>query len=319
MDSKACDVVIIGGGAAGLSAALILGRARRHVVVVDAGSPRNAPAAHMHGYLTRDGMPPSELLAVGRSEIARYGVDVVADRVVAVEPGFVVRLETGDVLTARRLLVATGVGDELPDVPGVRERWGRDLLHCPYCHGWEVRDQPLGLLASLPGSVQHALLVRQWSADVVFFAHTYELSTEEERQLSARGIPIEPDAVTRLVVEGDRLHGVELAGGRVVPRAAVFVRPGNRPHDDGLLSGLHCEMTEAGFARVDATGRTSTPGVWAAGNVVDPRAQVVTAAGAASAAAIAINADLVAEDVALALEDQAAATPTRHDSPPPGA
>ena len=207
----------------------------------------------------------------------------------------------GRTLTARRILIATGVSDELPDVDGVRERWGKDLLHCPYCHGWEVRDQPLGVLGSIPGSVQHALLVRQWSDDVVFFAHTYELTDDECRQLDARGIRIENGTVTRLVVEDDQLRGVALGDDRVVERTAVFVRPGNVPHNDGLVAALGCDTNDAGFVVVDATGRTSNSGVWAAGNVVDPRAQVITAAGAGSAAAIAINADLVQDDVEHAL------------------
>ncbi|MGD9797553.1 MAG: NAD(P)/FAD-dependent oxidoreductase [Acidimicrobiia bacterium] len=308
MDAEARDVVVIGGGAAGLSAALVLGRARRRVVVIDAGSPRNAPAAHMHGYLSRDGMPPSELLASGRAEVAGYGVEVRPGEVTSVAPGFEVTLQTGERLLARRLLVATGAGDEIPDVPGVRERWGRDVLHCPYCHGWEVRDRPLGLLAELPGSVQHALLIRQWSDDVVFFSHTSELAPEERRQLTARGIRIEDEAVNRLVIEDDRLAGVETSDGRVVPVAAVFVRPRIRPRDGGLLSLLGCAFDDAGFVRVDGMGRTSNPGVWAAGNVADPRAQVITAAGAGSAAAIAINADLVDEDVALALRGERATT-----------
>jgi thioredoxin reductase len=301
MTTQDFDVVIVGGGAAGLSAALVLGRARRRVAVVDAGEPRNAPAAHMQGFLSRDGMPPGELLAAGRAEVAGYGVEVRPARVAGIEPGFTVRLDSGDALAARRLLVATGVGDDVPDVPGVRERWGRDLLHCPYCHGWEVRDRPLGVLGSLPGSALHAQLVRQWSDDVVFFTHTYDLTDAERFQLAARGIEVVDGLVTRLVVEDDELRGVELAGGHVVPRAAVFVRPGNRPHPDGLLAQLGCELDRAGFPVVDATGRTSVPGVWAAGNVVDPRAQVITSAGAGSAAAIAINADLVQEDVELAV------------------
>jgi thioredoxin reductase len=301
MDTETFDVVVIGGGAAGLSAALVLGRARRRVAVVDAGEPRNAPAAHMQGFLSRDGMPPAELLAAGRVEVAGYGVGLVDDRVDVVEPGFVVRLASGETVTARRILFATGSSDELPDIPGVRERWGRDLLHCPYCHGWEVRDQPLGVLGTVAGSVQHALLVRQWSDDVVFFAHTYDLTGGELDQLQARGVSVVPGDVTRLVVEADRLVGVEVADGRVVPRTAVFVRPGNVPHADGLLTALGCEVDAAGFAIVDATGRTSAPGVWAAGNVVDPRAQVITAAGAGSAAAIAINTDLVLDDVERAL------------------
>lgn len=306
MDDSSYDVVIVGGGAAGLSAALVLGRARRRVAVIDAGSPRNAPAAHMQGFLSRDGMPPAELLAAGRAEVAGYGVEIVADRVSSIEPGFVVRLAGGAVLPARRILVATGVGDELPDIAGVRERWGRDLLHCPYCHGWEVRDQSLGVLGTHPGSVLHALLVRQWSDDVVFFAHTHDLTTTEQTRLDARGIRIERGAVARLVIEADELTGVELADGRVIARSAVFVRPGNVPHPDGLLPGLGCELDQAGFAVVDGTGRTTVAGVWAAGNVVDPRAQVITSAGAGSAAAIAINADLVQDDVARAVREDGA-------------
>jgi thioredoxin reductase len=299
------DVVIVGGGAAGLSAALVLGRARRRVAVIDAGQPRNAPAAHMQGFLSRDGTPPAELLAAGRSEVTGYGVQLVDDRVLAVGPGFTVTLASGRILTARRLLLATGVSDELPDIDGVRERWGKDLLHCPYCHGWEVRDQPLGVLGSIPGSVQHALLVRQWSDDVIFFAHTYEVTDDERRQLDARGIHIENGMVKQLVVEDDQLCGIAFADGRVVQRTALFVRPGNAPHNDGLVGALGCDQNEAGFVTVDATGRTSNPGVWAAGNVVDPRAQVITAAGAGSAAAIAISADLVQEDVEIALQHEA--------------
>jgi thioredoxin reductase len=254
--------------------------------------------------LSRDGIPPLELLAAGRAEVTGYGVELIEDHVLGIESGFTIRLAGGAVVAARRILVATGVGDELPDIPGVHERWGRDLLHCPYCHGWEVRDQPLGVLGTLPGSVQHALLVRQWSEDVIFFAHTYELTADEHRQLDARGIRIEQVSVTRLVVAADRLRGVELSDGQVVARAAVFVRPGNVPHDDGLLTGLGCDTNDAGFVTVDATGQTNIRGVWAAGNVVDPRAQVITAAGAGSAAAIAINADLVQEDLHLALQHE---------------
>lgn len=157
---KEHDVVVVGGGPAGLSAALVLVRPRRAVAVVDAGAPRNAPAAHMHGFLSRDGMPPREFPAAGRAEVSSYGGHLIDDTVVGVEPGFTVRLASASSLRARRILVATGLRDELPDVPGVRERWGRDLLHCPYCHGYDVRDQPLGVLGGTPEAVQHALLIR---------------------------------------------------------------------------------------------------------------------------------------------------------------
>jgi thioredoxin reductase len=296
------DVVIIGGGAAGLSAALVLGRARRRVAVIDAGEPRNAPAAHMQGYLSRDGMPPSELLATGRAEIAAYGVELINGTVNQIEPGFRVHLHGGRALDARRLLVATGVTDRIPDLPGVRERWGRDLLPCPYCHGWEVRDQPLAVLGSNTGSILHAHLIRQWSDDVIYFAHTQEPTPTETIELEARGIRIVHGEVTRLVVADDTLTGVELADGQVIARSAVFVRPDSTPHDDDLLATVGCDLDAAGFAIVDPSGRTSVPGVWGAGNAIDPRAQVITAAGQGSAAAIAINNDLTAEDVALAVK-----------------
>jgi thioredoxin reductase len=202
------------------------------------------------------------------------------------------------------VLLATGCRDQLPDIPGVHERWGRDLLHCPYCHGWEVRDQPLGVLGTNAGSVQHALLIRQWSADVTFFVHTLDLSANDLVPLEARGVHVVHGEVVQLVVEGDRLTAVELADGRMIPRMAVFIRPMNVPHTDGLLAGLGCDLDSAGFPVVDGAGRTSVAGVWAAGNATDPRAQVITSAGAGSAAAIAINADLVQEDVQRAIDDR---------------
>jgi len=297
------EVVIIGGGAAGLSAALVLSRARRRIVVVDDGRPRNAAAAHMQGFLSRDGMPPAELLAEGRREIASYGGEFVDGTVVGITSEgehFEVRLADGIRLTARRILVTTGLRDEAPDVPGVAERWGRDVLHCPYCHGYEVRDQPLGVLGGTPGAVQHALLIRQWSADVTYFPHATVPTDDERAQLAARGIAVVDGIVRRLVVEDDRLTGVELDDGRVVDRTAVFVRPQFR-QTGTLLQDLGAEANADGWPRVDAAGQTSVPGVWAAGNATNPRAQVITAAGEGSAAAIAINNDLTEEDIRIAV------------------
>src|SRR5919198_2280187 len=184
------DAVVVGGGAAGLSAALVLGRARRRVAVIDAGAPRNASAAHMQGFLSRDGMPPQELLVAGRAEVLSYGVELVDDRVVEVEPAFSVHLAGGSVLEARRILIASGAHDELPDIAGSRERWGRDFLHCPYCHGWAVRDQPIGGIGTGPGSAEHAQLLRQWSDDVIFFANGFTVTAAERTALEARGIRI---------------------------------------------------------------------------------------------------------------------------------
>ncbi|MEP6759769.1 MAG: NAD(P)/FAD-dependent oxidoreductase [Sporichthyaceae bacterium] len=294
------DVVIIGGGAAGLSAALVLSRARRRVTVVDAGEPRNAPAAHMQGFLSRDGMAPGELLAAGRAEVGHYGGEVHNGTVTRVtrggSTGFQVHLADGAVLTARRLLVTSGLRDELPDIPGVRERWGQDVLHCPYCHGYEVRDQQLGVLGGGPNAVHQVQLVRQWATDVVFFPHTTQLTTDQREQLVARAIGIVEGTVVRLMVEGDRLHGVEMADGSVVRRDAVFVGPRFVPNAE-LPVSLGCAVDDTGWVVADATGRSSVPGVWVAGNAANPRAQVITAAGEGSAAAIAMNADLVEDDV----------------------
>jgi thioredoxin reductase len=308
MDRERYDVLVVGGGAAGLSAALVLGRARRRVAVVDAGAPRNAPAAHMHGYLSRDGMSPAELLQSGRDEASRYGVEFITGDVVTVEPGFSVVLADGTTLTTRRLLIATGATDEFPPLPGLRGRWGKDFLHCPYCHGWEVRDQPLGVLGTNSGSVEHAHLIRQWSDDLIFFTHAHELTDAERDQLEARGIRVVDGEVRGLVVEDDRLKGVLLGDGRTVDRAALFVRPEIRPRTGNLLQRLDCETDDLGFIRVDHTGRTSVPGMWAAGNVSNPRAQVITAAGEGSAAAIAINADLVDDDLRRAASATSAKT-----------
>ncbi|GAA2546708.1 NAD(P)/FAD-dependent oxidoreductase [Streptomyces levis] len=297
-------VVVVGGGAAGLSAALVLGRARHRTLVVDAGEPRNAPAAHMQGYLTRDGMPPAEFLAIGREEVARYGVELVRDRVVDVERGedFAVVLAGGRTVRARRLVVATGLKDELPAVPGVAERFGRDVLHCPFCHGWEVRDQPFGVLATSPASVHQALMVSQWSKDVRLFLHTVaeaDLSDEDLRRLAAARVDVVPGEVAELVVEDDRLTGVRLADGTTHARPVLFTAPRPVPQT-GLLERLGAELHETPFGAypvVDATGLTTVPGVWAAGNAIGFAEQVVHAASGGYRAASAIVGDLLMTDL----------------------
>ena len=178
------DVVVVGGGVAGLSGALVLARARRSVLVVDGGAPRNATSPHSQGFLTRDGASPAELGSLGRAEVERYGAQVRAGRAVAAERlpdgDLAVQLEDGSTVRARRLLVTTGVVDELPDVPGVRERWGRDVLHCPYCHGWEVRGQAIAVLATTDMSVHQALMFRQWTDRLTLLRHTGPEPTDEQ-------------------------------------------------------------------------------------------------------------------------------------------
>ncbi len=301
------DVIVIGGGAAGLSAALVLSRARRTVLVVDAGSPRNAPAAHLHGYLSRDGMPPAELLAAGRDEVRGYGGEITAGTVTEIVHdgrGFTALLAGGQRISARRVLVTTGLRDELPDIPGLRDRWARDVLHCPYCHGHEVRDRRLGVVGGTAGAVRYAQIVRQWTNDLTYFTSPDALTAVERTELLARGIGVVDAAIDQLVIDdaADELRGVQLRDGCVIPVDALFVPPRFVPNS-ALLVGLGCDVDTDGWVTVDPTGRTSVPGVWAAGNIVDPRAQVITAAGAGAAAAIAINADLVEEDVRNAVRD----------------
>lgn len=298
------DAVIVGGGAAGLSSALALGRSRRRVLVVDSGEPRNAPAAHMQGYLSRDGMPPAEFLAEGRRELRRYGVEVLSGEVAAVTPDgtgeFGVALADGGTAHARRVVVATGIRDQLPDVPGIAERWGRDVLHCPYCHGYEVRDEPFGVLAPDPFTSHQALLVTQWSKDVTLFLHTVrEIPDAEWGRLAAAGVRVVEGEVAGLTVEDDHLTGVRLADGRHFPRSVLFAAPRPVPRG-GLLPALGAEFRETPFGpfpAVDETGRTSVPGIWAVGNATQPMGQVITAASAGYLAGTAINAELVMTDI----------------------
>ncbi|RKT88584.1 Thioredoxin reductase [Saccharopolyspora antimicrobica] len=299
------DVVVVGGGAAGLNGALMLARARRSVAVIDAGEPRNAPASAAHGLLGRDGISPAELLERGRAEVRGYGGEVVSGEVLAVnsaDGGFSVLLADGRSTRARRLLVTTGLVDELPKVPGLRERWGHDVLHCPYCHGWEVRDKAIGVLATGPMSVHQALLFRQWSADIVFFTRTASpLDEQDARKLIARGIRVVAGEVAGIEVTGDRLTGVRLADGTVVAREAVAVAS-RMVARAGFLAdlGLRPQEHPSGMGEhvpADAAGRTAVPGVWVAGNITDLAAQVGGAAAAGAVAAAQINADLVAEEV----------------------
>ena len=285
------DVIIIGGGAAGLSAALVLARAQRDVLVLDAGEPRNAAAAHLHGFVSRDGMAPSEFLAVGRREVTGYGAQIVAGRVTAVTRRnalFVVSTDDGATETARAVLVATGLKDELPRIPGLWERWGKTAHHCPYCHGHEVLGQQIVVI----GTVKLAGLLRAYSDRLTLVG---QISIAERNQLEAFGVRVVTAEVSEIA--DDR---VTLSDGSMLPFDAIFVAPAPRPNDD-LLRRLGCAHTENGLIAVDSAGQTSVPGVWAAGNVVTPTAQIISAAGAASVSAIAINGWLLQQDMDAAL------------------
>jgi thioredoxin reductase (NADPH) len=302
MTDSEYDVVVVGGGAAGLSGALALARARRRVLVVDAGSPRNAPADGVHNYLGREGTPPAELLAAGRAEVAGYGGEVVAGTVTGAErdgDGFRVRLATdggGGTVRARRLLVTTGLVDELPGVPGLAERWARTVLHCPYCHGWEVRDQPIGVLATGPMAVHQALLWTQWTGDVVYFGP--EPAADDRERLAVRGVRFATGEVAAVEGEAD----VRLVDGSLIPRRALVVTPRFTARSEVLESlGLRPVEHELGIGTripADPSGATAVPGVWVAGNVADPMGQVIAAATAGLTAGARINAELIEADTA---------------------
>ncbi|MDQ8702760.1 NAD(P)/FAD-dependent oxidoreductase [Streptomyces sp. LHD-70] len=317
VEAEVYDAVVVGGGAAGLSGALALSRARRSVLVIDSGRPRNAPSDGVHVYLGREGTPPAELMADGREEIGRYGAEVRTGEVVSAErdgSGFRVALADGTAVRARRLLVTAGLVDELPQVPGVAELWGSDVLHCPYCHGWEVRDQRIGVLSTGPLAVHQALLWRQWSDDVTLFLHTGpEPDDEQYEQLAARGIAVVDGTVDELVRADGRLSGVRLDSGRVFDVAALAVATRMNARAD-WLAPLGLELAEqvvqgtvvGRHIPADPLGKTDVPGVWAAGNVVEVSGQVMVAAAAGLRAGAAVNADLIAEDTRAAVAERRA-------------
>jgi thioredoxin reductase len=298
------DVVVIGGGAAGLNGALMLGRARRTVAVIDAGEPRNAPAEGVHGLLGREGVAPGELLATGREEVRLYGGHVVSGRVAKAlkrDEEFVVSLEDGREVAASRLLVAAGIVDRLPEIPGLAERWGRDVMHCPYCHGWEHRDQAIGVIGTGPMAVHQTLLFRQWTADLVFFTHTApELTAEEREKFAARGVRVVEGEIAAIEAEGARMRD-----GRFIAREAYAIATRMEARA-GFLADLGLELAEhpsgAGVhIPADSFGKTAVPGVWAAGNVTDLMAQVGPAAVAGAMAGALINAEMIEAETAEAV------------------
>ena len=320
------DVVVVGGGSAGLSAAVALARFRRSVLLLDAGEPRNASAGHVHNFLTRDGTPPREIVALGRAELESYGGRVRDAHVRGLRRDgeeFVVDIADDAPVRARRLVLATGLRDQLPDIPGLAQHWGSDVLHCPYCHGWEVRDRRIGILSTGPVAAHQALLFRQLSDRVTLLAHTGPTPEDDQReQLHALGIAIVPGEVVAVESEetGEAgntgqtaepgLTGVRLADGSRVELDALVVAPAAHARAE-LVEPLGLATTPftvgdhqlGSFVGADPTGRTAVPGVWVAGNVADVQSQVVSAAAAGLAAGAAVNADLIAEDARRAVQD----------------
>ena len=324
LPDETVDVAVIGGGAAGLSGALMLARSRRSVVVIDGGSPRNAPAAGVHGLLGHDGVPPAELLQTGRDEVRRHGGLVVAGDVSSAAPAaasaegdlrFAVTLGDGRTVRARRLLVATGLRDVLPEVPGLARHWGHGVVHCPYCHGWEVRDEPIGVVAVGPASVHQALLFRQLTDDLVYFTDGTELDEETRARFAARGIQVVDTPVDAVESGADgNIAGVRLHDGRLVARRVLAIATRMQARTEGL-DGLRLPVQDlpGGLGRSFITGPaglTEVPGVWVAGNATDLFAQAGASAAAGALAGAHINAHLVTADTDAALRGQAEGYPS---------
>lgn len=302
------DTVVIGASAAGLSAALMLGRSVRKVLVIDSGSPRNRFAEHMHGVLGHEGKPPHELTKAGRAECQRYGIafaDAQVTRVSEDASGLVIRTDDSATLTARTVILATGIEDVLPPITGVTARWGKDVLHCPYCHGWEVKGKKLGVLATSPASVHQAKLIRQWSDQVTYFsALGGELHESDRTLLEARGVVIETRRVESVVSsnapgdENDTELVVTLEDGIQDSVAALFTAPTPRPHDH-MVADLHlARNAETGVIEVNPMGQSSHPRLWAAGNVTNPYANVPMAMGSGSFTGASVNGWLTEDDYA---------------------
>ena len=303
------DVAIVGGSAAGLGAALQLGRQRRSVIVVDCGTPRNTPAAHMHGYLGHDGLPPADLIAIAREEVRRYGVEVLAGRVEQVEQveqvdgrRFRVELTGGHSVVARRIVVATGIVDELPEIEGLAGAWGRGVVSCPFCHGFELRDRRITIVATHPMALHSVPLWRHLTDRLTILASPELIDEEVVGRLRGAGISVVAgEAASIATDDGGNVLGIELRDGQRLVADAIAVAPPFRPRiapfaSLGLTAGPH--PSDAGTCvGVDETGETAVPGVYAAGNVTDPSLQVLNAAAQGTRVGAMVAFSLAADDL----------------------
>jgi thioredoxin reductase len=299
------DVAIVGGGPAGLSAAIALGRSRRAVTVIDAGEPRNAPAAHAHNVFSRDGASPRELLMDAREQARGYGVDIVDDRVTRIARDgalFAVDTAGGRTVRARRLLLASGLRDVLPEIPGLAAHWGDSVVHCPYCHGWEVRDRAIVVIGTTPRSAHQALMFSRLSDDVVFVRHDTPADPEVDADLVALGVRIVDGRVVRLLDDASGiLHAAVLDDGAELPAGAVAIGPSFEARTElyEQLGGSPSVVEGMGVViPADAVGRTPITGVWAVGNASDAGAMVGASAAAGTMAGAQLNVDLLMEEAA---------------------
>jgi thioredoxin reductase len=289
------DVVIAGGGPAGLSAALVLGRCRRHVLLCDAGKPRNIRSQSLNGYLSRDGIAPAELLRIGRDELRRYGIetrDGTVETVTRVDRHFEVGLAGGDRVPALTVLLATGVADHPPDIPGLDACYGISVHHCPYCDGWEHRDRTIAVIGERTSPAGLALSLKTWSDRIMAFTHGRARITARQRELlAARGIEVHTRRITRIDHEAGQVQAIVLAGregGRRIPCDAIFFTA-PQSQQCALAEQLGCEFTRAGTVRTDHLGKTCVDGIYVVGDASRDVQFVIVAAAEGAKAGVAIN------------------------------
>jgi thioredoxin reductase len=297
------DVVIVGAGPAGLSAALMLGRCRRSVLVCDTGKPRNAASHALHGYLTRDGIPPREFLAIGRKELARYDTvelrdeEVVSARCHETDKRFEVTLASGECVKSRKLLIATGVVDNVPNLDGIKPLYGRSVFHCPYCDGWELRDQPIAVYGQGERGVGLALELTAWSRDLVLCTGgPAEIYDKDRNRLSRNGIAVREERVARLEGTDGILQQIIFATGEPLPRRAMFFTTGQSQRSELAIS-LGCEINEKGTVHTGKYETTHLRGLFVCGDASRAVQWVIVAASEGAEAAFAINTDLIKEDL----------------------
>ena len=293
------DAIVIGGSFAGLSAALYIARARRSVCIIDTGLPRNRFAEHSHGFFANDGSAPSTMLATARSQVAAYPtvtcIHGEATTATKTPDGFFVTLAAGDVVESVRLVLAFGISDELPGIPGLAERWGSSVLHCPYCHGYEFSGQRLGVLHGSPKSIHQAMLIAEWGPTTLYLNGAAGPDDALLAELTKRGVAIEPAPVKALHGDGSRLSAIELAGGRHSAADALYVGPRTRLNSE-IAQQLGCELDDAQFGpiiRTDAEKMTTVPGVYAAGDITRGAHTVTFAAADGVTAGLAVHRSLI--------------------------
>jgi thioredoxin reductase len=293
------DAIVVGGSFAGLSAATYIARGRRSVCIVDTGSPRNRFAEHSHGFLGQDGSAPGAILATARAQVAAYPtasfIEAAAVSAAKEPEGFVVRLATGEVLESTKLVLAFGISDELPAIPGLAERWGKSVIHCPYCHGYEFSGQRLGVLHVSPRSIHQALLISEWGPTTFYLDGAPEPDAATLAELEKRDVAIEPAPVRALHGDGGQLAAVELADGRMSDLDALYLGPPTRLNSD-IAQQLGCELEEGFFGpflRTDGDKMTTVPSVYAAGDITRAVHNVTWAAADGVTAGTALHRSLV--------------------------